>query len=111
MRAMNKRQEEAMAKLHRATMAFAKQRAKQAVLSDIRAKGQKIADFSCLQINLLAQDYFAKNMEQLITDAVQAVLTWPGFAKLRASANIASDAQKQKPSISITSAVQMLGAK
>ena len=69
MRAMNKRQEEAMAKLHRAVMVFAKQRAKQAVIADIRAKGQKIADFSCLQINLLAQDYFARNMEQLV-DAV-----------------------------------------
>ena len=84
--AVNKRQEEAARKLRYAAMAWAMQSAKTAVKEDIRAKGQKLGQFSCKEISLLAEDYFAAHMEELVTKAAHDVATWPGFAKLRASA-------------------------
>jgi hypothetical protein len=61
----------------RAVMVLALQRAKAAVLAQIRADGQKIGQFSAKEIRQLQEDYFAANMEQLITKAVADITTSP----------------------------------
>ena len=81
-----KRQEEAARKLRCAAMVWAMQQAEEVVKADIRARDQKLGHFSCREISLLAEDCFAKHREELVTKAAHDVATWPGFAKLRASA-------------------------
>jgi hypothetical protein len=61
-------------------------------------------------INALARDYLAEHRAFFVVEAKQAIATWPEFARWRC-AEIASDAQSQEQPKSITSAVQMLGAK
>src|SRR5262245_60996319 len=69
---------------HRAAViALALQRAKKAVQADIRAKGQRISDFSAREITLLAEDYLAQHRAELIAEAEHAIATWPGFAAWR----------------------------
>ena len=69
---------------HRAAViTLALQRAKKAVQASIRAKGQRLADFSAREITLLAEDYLAQHRQELITEAEHAIATWPGFARWR----------------------------
>jgi hypothetical protein len=74
---------ERMQRHRHAVMVLAMQRAKKAVLATIRAKGQRIADFSAREIALLAEDYLAQHGEQLRVEAEEAIATWPGFAPWR----------------------------
>jgi hypothetical protein len=96
---------------HRHAVAvLALMRAKKAVQVQIRAKGQCIADFSCKQISLLAEDYLAQHGEQLRAEAEHTIATWPGFTRWRLPANVRTNAQEENEPKSITSAVQMSGA-
>jgi hypothetical protein len=62
---------------------LAHQSAKKRVQANIRAKGQRIADFSAREITLLAEDYLGQHGEQLRAEAEHAIATWPGFARWR----------------------------
>ena len=97
---------------HRSAVAvLAMQSAKRAVRAQIRANGQKIAQFSAREISVLAEAHLAQHRERLRAEAEHTIATWPGFAYLRVpSANIKANAQSEKPPISTTSAVQMSGA-
>jgi hypothetical protein len=90
----------------------AKQSAKRAVRAQIRANGQKIAQFSAKEITLLAEAHLAQHRERLRTEAEHAIATWPGFAYLRVpGANLTINAQTEKLPISTTSTLQISGAK
>ena len=73
---------ERLAQHRQAVSTLAMQEAK-TVQADIRAKGQRIADFSAREITLLAEDYLAQHGEQLRAEAEHAIATWPGFARWR----------------------------
>jgi hypothetical protein len=66
-----------------AVMVLAMQRARKAVQANIRAKGQRPADFSAKEITLLAEDYLAQHRARLIAEAEKDIATWPGFARWR----------------------------
>ena len=66
-----------------AVFTLAMQRAKKTVQTNIRAKGQRPADFSAKEITLLAEDYLAQHGEELRAEAERAIATWPGFARWR----------------------------
>jgi len=52
----------------------------------IKAKGHKVAHYSCKQISILVRGYFIANIETPIPRAAQRVVTWAEFArKLTAS--------------------------
>jgi hypothetical protein len=53
------------------------------VLTQIRADGVKIGQFSCREINEKRQAYFAAHMEELITKAIADVWCMPQFARHR----------------------------
>ena len=78
-----KRTLERMQRHRHAVMVLALQRAKKAVQANIRAKGQRLADFSAREITLLAEDYLAQHRAQLWAEAEHAIATWPGFARWR----------------------------
>ena len=82
-----------------AVLTLAMQRAKKAVQADIRAKGQRIADFSAREITLLAEDYLAQHGEELRAEAEHAIATWPGFARWRLPV---SQSDHAKPAIDLT---------
>ena len=98
---------------HRSAVAvLAMQSARRAVRAQIRANGQKIAQFSAREISVLAEAHLAQHRERLRAEAEHTIATWPGFAYLRVpSANIKTNAQTQTRPISTTSAVQISGAK
>jgi hypothetical protein len=75
---------------HSAVMTIARYRAKQTVKADIRAKGQKLAQYSCREIALLAEAELERNREEFITKAVTDCLTFPEFARYRAEIDVAS---------------------
>ena len=69
---------------HRAAiMVLAMQAAKRAVKALIRARGQKLAEFSACEISVLAEAELERNRAQLIAEAEHVIETWPGFAYLR----------------------------
>ena len=74
---------ERMQRHRHAVMVLALQRAKKVVQADIRAKGQRLADFSAREITLLAEDYLAQHRDELVAEAEHAIATWPGFARWR----------------------------
>jgi hypothetical protein len=80
-------------------------RAKQAVQSQIRARGERIAQYSCRDIALLANAYFAQHQEELINKAAAVVATFSEFSPF-VCAYLRTDAQTQSPPKSTTSAVQ-----
>ena len=87
-------------------------RAKKIVQAQIRAKGQRISDYSNRQINHLAEDYLAQHGETLRAEAMQTIATSPAFTRWRLPcAQFTTNAQKESEPISTTSSVQMLGAK
>jgi microcystin-dependent protein len=87
------------------------QSARRAVRAQIRANGQKIAQFSAREISVLAEAHLAQHRERLRAEAEHAIATWPGFAYLRVpGANIKTVAQSENEPKSTTSAVQMSGA-
>jgi hypothetical protein len=78
-----KRALERLREHRRAVIALAHQRAKRLVQAGIRAKGQRLSDFSAREITLLAEDYLAQHRAELIAEAENAIATWPGFARWR----------------------------
>jgi hypothetical protein len=104
-----KRAAERMQRFHGAVRTIALYRAKKAVQAQIKARGQRISDYSCRDITVMAEAEFERNREELIARATQMVATFPEFSRY-GCAQISSDAQKEKAQKSITSAVQMLGA-
>ena len=82
-------------------------KAKKSVQAQIRARGQRISDYSCRDINILANAEFERNREELITKAVAVCLTFNEFA---GCANLVTNAQSKIEPISTTSTVQMSGA-
>ena len=57
--------------------------AKQRVKEQIRARGEKVSQFSCREITALGEQYFERNMEALITQALTDVWRLPSFARYR----------------------------
>jgi hypothetical protein len=55
-------------------------RAKKAVQAQIRARGQRISDYSCRDMSVMAEAEFERNREELINKATADVLTFPEFA-------------------------------
>ena len=59
-----KRLQERLQRHRQAVFVLAMQRAKKVVQANIRAKGQRLADFSAREITLLAEDNLAQHGEQ-----------------------------------------------
>ena len=112
-RSLSAKQVQERLQRHRSAVAvLAMQSARREVKAQIRAQGLKVAHYSAKEISILAEAHLAQHREQLRAEAEHAINTWPGFARWRLpSANITSDAQKEKQPISTTSTVQMSGAK
>jgi hypothetical protein len=102
---------ERMQRHRHAVAVLALMQAKKAVQTQIRAKGQRISDYSVKEISRLAEAELQRNRDSLIADAEHAIATWPGFARWRLPcANLESAAQTEKPPISTTSTLQISGA-
>jgi hypothetical protein len=93
-----------------AVMVLARRSATKAVKARLKAQGINLSYVPFRDIAALARDYLAEHRAFFVVEAKQAIATWPEFARWRC-AEIASDAQKENEPKSITSAVQMLGAK
>ena len=74
---------ERMQQHRHALIVLAMQRAKKVVKANIRAKGQRISDFSAREIALLAEDYLAQHRQELIAEAENVIATSPYFAQWR----------------------------
>lgn len=66
-----------------AVRVLALQRAKKSVQAQIRAKGQRISDYSAKEISHLAHAELERNRERLMAEAAEAIATWPEFARWR----------------------------
>ena len=105
-----KRAAEGLQRFHSAVRTIALYRAKKAVQAQIRARGERIADYSCREISVMAEAYLNQHKEELINKAAADVATFPEFCPF-VCANLVLNAQTQSQPKSITSAVQMSGAK
>ena len=76
-----KRAAERMQRFHSAVRIIAMLQAKRAVKEEIRAKGQKIAEFSCREISERADAFFAQHREELMAKATAIVRTFPESAE------------------------------
>jgi hypothetical protein len=101
-------------RLHRyraAVIALALQKAKRIIEFELRAKGLKVAHYSCRELRLLAEQYFNQHRAELIANAEEVIATSPYFARLRLpGAKLNSDAQTPKQPNSMGSVVQISGA-
>jgi hypothetical protein len=86
----------------RAVITLAHQSAKRTVQANIRAKGQRIADFSAREITLLADDYLAQHREQLSAEAKRVIATSPGFERWREPCRPVSETDSAKTPIDLT---------
>ena len=98
-----------------AAITLALYRARQAVKDALRRKGEKVSSVPACEITAMAKVYLAEHRE-LMVEARATVERWTlegvfGKRAQRAFANIASVAQSKIEPISITSTVQMSGAK
>jgi hypothetical protein len=105
-----KRAAERMQRFQAAVRTIALFKAKKAVQAQIKARGQRVSDYSCRDISLMAAVELERNREELINKATAVVATFPEFSRY-GCANLVTDAQTQKPQTSMASAVQMSGAK
>jgi hypothetical protein len=105
-----KRAAERLQRFNSAVRTLALYRAKKAVQAQIRARGQRISDYSCRDISLLASVELERNREELINKATAVVATFPEFSRY-GCANLETPAQSQSQPKSTTSTVQMSGAK
>jgi hypothetical protein len=103
-----KRAAERMQRFRSAVRTIALFKAKKAVQAQIRARGERIAQYSCREISVLANAHFAQHQEELINRATAVVVTFREFA---GCANLVTAAQTQSPPKSTTSAVHLSGAK
>jgi hypothetical protein len=99
-----------MRRYRHAVIVLALQRAKKTVLAQLRAQGLKPQHFSAREISVLADAEFQRNRARFLAEAEHSIETWPGFAYLRC-AELSNNAQTAKPHKSMTSGVQMSGAK
>jgi hypothetical protein len=96
---------------HRLAVAvLARRSATKAVKARLKAQGVNLSRVPFRDIAALARDYLAEHRAFFVVEAKQAIATWPEFARWRC-AEIASNAQSKIEPISITSTVQMSGAK
>jgi hypothetical protein len=51
--------------LEQVTSILAHQRAKKKAIDLLRARGQRVSDFSCRELSLMANDYFTEHREEL----------------------------------------------
>ena len=105
-----KRQAERMQRFQSAVRTIAFLKAKKAVQAQIRARGERISNYSCREMSVMAEALMAQpqHREELINKAVAVCLTFKEFA---GCANLLTRAQSKIEPISTTSAVQMSGAK
>jgi hypothetical protein len=57
-------------------------KAKKAVKHRLQAQGLKLTHYSAKDIIILAEQYMAQHLEQLINEATASVATWPEFRAL-----------------------------
>jgi hypothetical protein len=57
----------AMMNLEQVTSILAHQRAKRKAIDLVRAKGQRVSDFTCRELSLMATNYLAEHREELTT--------------------------------------------
>jgi hypothetical protein len=105
-----KRAAERMQRFQSAVRTIALFRAKKAVQAQIRARGERISDYSCREMSVMAEAELARNREELINKAVQVVASFPEFSRY-GCANLPTNAQTQNTLNSMGSTVQMSGAK
>lgn len=99
------------AREHRcAVIHLARYRAKKAVEAALRAQGKRPILYSPAVLRALAEAKLELNRISLIAEADKAIATSPHFAYLR-RANVKTSEQTPNEPKSITSAVQILGAK
>jgi hypothetical protein len=107
-----KRAAERMQRFNSAVRTIALYRAKKAVQAQIRARGERIADYSCREMSMMAEAHFARHRDELINKAAADVATFPEFSRYRVEcAELSTDAQTQNTLNSMGSTVQMSGAK
>ena len=102
--------EAAMSRHNWAVNALARQSAIKEIKREFRAQGVRLTEVPNKVIHILADAYLDVHRAQLVAEAEHSIATWPGFARWRC-ANLSSDAQSEKARKSITSAVQISGAK
>jgi hypothetical protein len=100
-----KRAQQRLLEHRRAVIALAHQRAKRLVQASIRAKGQRLADFSAREIALLAEDYLTQHRAELVAEAEHAIATWPGFARWRLPPEVFEKIHKTEHSPNANSAI------
>ena len=69
------------ARFERAVISLALCCARYRVLDQIQADGLKVSQFTCREIDDKRQAYFAANMEELITKAIEDAWRFPEFAR------------------------------
>ncbi len=79
-------------RFYSAVLTIGHYRAKKAVQAQIKARGQRISDYSCRDIGLLAQAYLGQHFNELINKTSSDLATWPEFA---GCAELLTDAQTQ----------------
>ena len=94
-----------MQRFQSAVRTIALWKAKKAVQAQIRARGERIADYSCRDISVLAEAHLAQHRDELINKATQMVATFPEFSPF-VCAYVATNAQTQSQPRSTTSTVQ-----
>jgi hypothetical protein len=96
-----------------AVMVLALRSATKAIKARLRAKGIRLSDVTAKDISNQARAWLEVHREELIAEAEHAIATYPGFARWRLPdyAKITTAAQATEAQKSITSAVQMSGAK
>jgi hypothetical protein len=106
-----KRQAERMQRFQSAVRTITFFKAKKAVQAQIRARGERIADYSCREMSMMAEAHFARHRDELINKAAADVATFPEFSRYRVEcAELSSDAQTENKPRSTSSAVQNSGA-
>src|SRR5215468_7809621 len=64
-----------------AVMTLARMRAKKSVLLALRAQGLRPQHFSAREISVLTDYYLNQHRARLMTEAAEAIATWPGIAR------------------------------
>jgi hypothetical protein len=77
-------------RFHHAVIVVARYRARKQVEAAIRARGQKVSQFTAREIADLSETYLRAHLGELITKATADCLTFPEFA---GCAELLSDAQ------------------
>jgi hypothetical protein len=95
---------------------LAESRARKQVKEMLRREGYKVSAYTAAEIKVMARVWAAMHRDELVADAKAMIAKSPELTKRyekeqRQRAKLSSDAQTQEPQKSITSAVQISGAK